>query len=504
VIAKDLNTLRYDYVFNTTTTFQKTPDVWATLTSMNLTLPSAVAPAVPGQTKLAAAAKPGAGASQFPSVVQALLDRLAVIQDADQQRFATLDAYNGELTTNLDTLAGLQKSANDAISSVTLASTNLTNFLSNTTGIADELIPAINRELADPIFGAGLGAAWPKFTDVSALQSSATTLKNALAAFKALYDPFVPKQTVALALLKQDCQTELDALKKQTPPDTGSIDALSDALQDLAAEQTALTDNATLLQWETTQNDPIVAALPDLLSSSSKYASFQQNQTILGYWKERMTDTGTRYAAYHAGTSKTNPLERQTTSDCEFAFGGGKTSAVTLSRKDLLPGSDPKNSETVLSVSVVCSSPLSISAGVGFDTIGEKTFGVQAVANPAAPPPTINTFVITSQSSFHPVPIGMAHARLCEFGNTVSLHFSLGVAAGIKSQDAGGSSAEFLVGPSVAFYRSVFLTPGLYIGQTASLSGFKVGDPVPSTITSPPLKTSYTTGFGFSITFTKP
>jgi len=506
VIAADLNTLRYEYVFNTTTTFQKTPDIWAALTSMSLTLPSA-APAVTGQTgktKAALAARPAAPALQFPGAVQALLDRFVIIQNEDQQRFATLDGHSGELTTNLDTLVGLQQNANNAISSVTLASSNLTNFLLNTTGRADELIPAINRQLADPIFGAGLSATWPTFKEVSALQSSATGLKNALAAFKVLYDPFVPQQTAALALLKQDCQTQLDASKRQVPPDQVSIGALSDALQEIVTEQTTLTDYAALLQWEITQNDSVVAAVPDLLSSSSKYGNFQQNQTILSYWKARMIDKQTKYTAYQAGNSSTNPFELQTTSDCEFAFGGGKTSAVTLSRKDLLPGSDPKNSETVLSVTVQCSSPLSISAGVGFDTIGEKTFGIQAVANPAGSTTTTNVFVITSQSSFHPVPIGMAHVRLCEFGNAVSLHFSLGVAAGIRSQDAGGSSAEFLVGPSVAFFRSVFLTPGVYIGQTASLSGFKVGDPVPSNITSPPLKTSYTAGFGLSITFTKP
>jgi len=505
VVAEDLNTLRYEYVFNTTTTFQKTPDVWATLTSMSLTLPSG-APAVTaqaGKTK-AAAARVAAGAAQFPGPVQALLDRVVALQNEDAQRFATLDAHNGELTTSLDALAGLQQGANSAMSSVTLASGNLTSFLSNTSGIADELIPAINRELADPIFVAGLNATWPRFADVSGLQTNSTALKNALAAFKALFDPFVPKQTAALALLKQDCQTELNTLKQQRNPDQNSIAALNDALQDIAAEETALTDNATLLQWEVAQNDSIVTALPDLLPSSSKYGNFQQNQTILNYWKGRMTDTAAKYAAFHAGTSQVNPFERQTTSDCEFAFGGGKTSAVTLSRKDLLPGSDPKNSETVLSVSVQCTSPLSISAGVGFDTIGEKTFGIQAVANPAGSTTTTNTFVVKSQSSFHPVPIGMAHARLCELNNTVSFHFSLGVAAGIKSQDAGGSSAEFLIGPSLGLFRSVFLTPGLYIGQNASLSGYKVGDPVPSSITSPPLRTSYTTGFGFSITFTKP
>jgi hypothetical protein len=508
VIANDLNTLRYEYIFNTTTTYQKTPDVWTTLSGMNLTLPSA-SPNVSGQSgKTKARATPVSGGvpitQEYPSEVQALLDRFAAIQDEDAQRFTTLDGNNSAITTNLSDLGRLQGDANTAISGVTSAGSNLTTFISNTTGAADELIPAISRQLADPIYRSGLSAQWPRFESVARVQTAATSMKNVLISFKVLYDPFVLKQTAALALLKQDCQTMVDTLKKQKSVDQPSVTALNDEIQEIGTEQTALTDNASLLQWEIAQNDVILAALPDLLPSSSKYDSFQKNQAVLANWQGRMTDKTTDYAAFIAGQIKQNPFQKQTTSGCEFSFGGGRTNDITLSRRDLLPGSAANNSETVLSVSVQCTSPISISAGVGFDTIGERTFGIQAVPSSAGSTSTTNVFVVTSQSSFHPVPIGMAHARLCEFGNTASLHFSFGIAAGIKSQDAGGSSAEFLIGPSLALFRTVFLTPGLYLGQTASLSVFKVGDPVPSNVTSPPLKTSYTPGFGFAITFTKP
>lgn len=500
IVAADVNTLRYEYVFNSAAAYQKAPDVWATLSGMPLTLPSN-APAVTPKAQPPTQPSKGPGRAAYPPQVQALLDRFSNMQGSDEERFNVLDQNTLVIVGEQVSLGRLQRTANSAIANVTLASSNLSAFVSNTTGIADELIPATKRESADSIFRSGLTTQWPSFDEIATVQNVASAMKSALAAFKTLYDPFIPKQTAALALLKQDCQTTIDTLKKQKKNDQSSITALENVVQGITSETTALTDNATLLQWQSSQIDATLAGLPDLLSDSSKYVSFVKNQAILENWDVRMTEIVQNYDAYAADHAKHNPLYRETRADCEFSFGGGKTTTVTLSRKDLLPGSDPKNSETVLSVTVQCTSPLSISAGVAFDTIGENTFGIQPVAKGQS---TQNVFAITSQSSFHPVPLGMAHARLCEFGNTASLHFSFGVGAGIKSQDAGGSAAEFLVGPSLALFRSVFLTPGLYLGQTASLSGFKVGDPVPSGVTSPPLKTSYTPGFGFAITFTKP
>jgi hypothetical protein len=99
----------------------------------------------------------------------------------------------------------------------------------------------------------------------------------------------------------------------------------------------------------------------------------------------------------------------------------------------------------------------------------------------------------------------MIHARLWELNDKISFHASFGISGNFSSQSSGGSAAEFLIGPSVAFFRAMFVTPGLYIGKEATLGdGFEVGNPVPPNITTPPVKTSYEPGFGVSITFTKP
>jgi hypothetical protein len=100
----------------------------------------------------------------------------------------------------------------------------------------------------------------------------------------------------------------------------------------------------------------------------------------------------------------------------------------------------------------------------------------------------------------------MAHARLRNWSdNRYALHYSFGIGANIKGDTSGGSNPEFLTGLSVSFWRTMFVTGGLDIGKQSKLSGgFKLGDPVPPDITTPPVSSSYTAGFGFSITFTKP
>jgi hypothetical protein len=106
----------------------------------------------------------------------------------------------------------------------------------------------------------------------------------------------------------------------------------------------------------------------------------------------------------------------------------------------------------------------------------------------------------------NPYPIAMAHARLHNWSeNRYALHFSFGVGANVKGQDSGGSSPEFLTGLSFSFLPTIYLTGGLDVGkQSRLIGGFKLGDTVPSDITSPPVSSSYKPGFGFAITFTKP
>ena len=200
-----------------------------------------------------------------------------------------------------------------------------------------------------------------------------------------------------------------------------------------------------------------------------------------------------------------NPFSTQIEADCEFALSRTKQTTVTLVQTDLLPGSTSTTPTTVLSVIVECTSPFTISAGVAFSTVRQKEFAIQPVATPPNSTTTTNQFVATNNSAFHPLPLAMAHARFAEPNETVAFHVSLGIAGNFQSQNSGGSSAAFLIGPSISLFRTMFFTPGVMIERKAELgSGFKVGQVAPPNVTTAPLQNSYTGGFGFAITFTKP
>jgi hypothetical protein len=165
---------------------------------------------------------------------------------------------------------------------------------------------------------------------------------------------------------------------------------------------------------------------------------------------------------------------------------------------DLLPGISSA-SEQVLSVTIECTSPFAVSAGVVFSTVRQQEFAIRPGPNGE------NQFVLSSESRFHPLPLGMVHGRLSEPSESLAVHASFGVAGNFRSQGAGGSDAEFLFGMSFSLFRTMFITPGLQLGRRIELSsGFKEGDTVPSGITEPPLKKSYQAGFALAITFTKP
>ena len=288
-------------------------------------------------------------------------------------------------------------------------------------------------------------------------------------------------------------------------------DAVQKEIQSMDAEDLVkqLSKTSGLLTWATSENQRVLAAVADVEVSSSKYNDFQTAQEALKAWRTRMTELRDRWNAYVApkpGEVNPNPFSLTSPpADCAFAFSRTKTTAITLTGVDLLPGTTAAGPETVLSVSVECTSPFTVSAGVAFSTIGNQEFAIQGF--PATPPATgtVNKFVLTNNSSFRTVPLGMVHARFCEFNEKAALHMSFGLAGNFQSQSAGGSSAEFLIGPSLSLFRAMFFTPGLYIGTPTIIgAGFNVGDTVPSNITTVPLQKSYTTGFGFAITFTKP
>ena len=151
------------------------------------------------------------------------------------------------------------------------------------------------------------------------------------------------------------------------------------------------------------------------------------------------------------------------------------------------------------------SSPFWVSAGVAFILIEQRELAIQ----PTPPSPEssrpINKLGYSSQSTVNPAPMAMERMRLYEWDKHRSaLHASFGVGVNVQGTNGGGSSAECLPGGRLSLSRTMHLTAGVSIAKQASLTGFDIGAEVPTTVTSPLIKTSYKAGAGFAVTFTSP
>jgi hypothetical protein len=404
--------------------------------------------------------------------------------------------------------------ANTATSDVSSAGQELLSFLGAAN--ATSAYAGISRQLADTPpshFIKGITAHWSDAAIVARLKASVALRKTLLASKKSRFDAVSSSLLTSLGAAKRDLTIASENLAaqearlKSSPQRTSEEELLSSTmsdvnstLSDVKTAETDLRSASDTLNWAVAENTAMEAALADLDPSSDKFKNFQQAQATLLDWRERMLSLKEAWDN-HDKSKAPDPFTLEVPGTCDYAFATTKRTTIKITASDQLPAKTAASPTDVLSVTVECASPFTISAGVAFDTIPNQQFAIHPVGSPN---PT-NEFVETSDSRFHAVPIGVVSARLCEPSETVSFHLSFGLAGSFKSQSAGGSTAEFLIGPSIGLFRTMFITPGLYIGQRATLGdGFKVGDPVPPSITSPPLQTSYKPAFGIAITFTKP
>jgi hypothetical protein len=187
--------------------------------------------------------------------------------------------------------------------------------------------------------------------------------------------------------------------------------------------------------------------------------------------------------------------------DHGFTIGTGKETKVELIKQDRFaePGAEIIREEIV---TVVFSSIFSVSAGFGFSTLDEQEFSIVRSRTSPTDPTLVNKFGFQNRSKFRPMPVILLNTRLFEMSKGFDFHFSTGAGVDIKTGQPAGSDVEFVVGPSISFRRSLFLTPALHVGRVPTLAGgFKVGDLVPAEVTAPPIEKSWKTGFIFTITY---
>lgn len=515
ILAHNLDVLRYDYRFNGAISFSQAADLWSRLTSLAAPAPAAPPPAAPSLRGAPPTAK-----CEADLRAQGVSDALAIqhicaarqIEADVAQRNNQINTIAKEVNDNNTSFARLVQDANCATETVKAGGNALKNFLLTSTGVPSQTISGINTQLqdnggtpcdapgTDSTFILGTKTRWPIPADVSALAASTAELQTRLDQQASTLPAFSTAKAAAIAGSQRDLQADVARL-------TGvDRDAASKELQQLQNASDILPAAAAALTRSASQNNRISAGLPDLQQGGQKYNDFIAARDLLRTWRDRMDTLRTRWNAFVAHPDQNpDPFSMSIEADCEFAFSRTKTTAVTLARVDQLPGTTATNPEIVLSVSVECTSPFSVSAGVAFSTLAEREFNIQAVATPQGSTTTVNQFVLITTSGFHPLPIGMVHVRLWEPYEWFSFQAGFGVAGNIRSQSAGGSDADFLIGPSFALFRTMFLTPGLHLGREVSLGGgYRLGDPVPSNVTTPPLQKSYKAAFGFAVTFTKP
>lgn len=236
--------------------------------------------------------------------------------------------------------------------------------------------------------------------------------------------------------------------------------------------------------------------LAGLKGSSTAGNAFQAAQNKLRLWKPILIGVQTGGVAGFTQVVKVG---------CSFAFDSTKETKVKIVKRDRLadPGA-PTTSDEV--VTVVCSSPLSVSAGFGFSNVDEREF----VFVPSTKTTTtggqttqtvISRFGFRNKSAFRTLPVLLLNTRIWEPSDTLALHLSTGAAVDIKTGE-GGTDLEYLVGPSISFRRSFFITPGLHIGRVPKLAGgFSLDEEVPTGISEPPLEKTWKKGFVVAFTY---
>ena len=235
------------------------------------------------------------------------------------------------------------------------------------------------------------------------------------------------------------------------------------------------------------------------------------NLGILDFWTLRLASLG-------FGTDGNNPTAPADDSifsktyriSCGGLFNQSATHVLSASFSDELPtlngGTATAASSPQTFFTATCSAPVVVSAGVEFSGIPDQEYKI--VAASAANNTTVNEFGYATNSAFHVLPIVAANFRFLEpetYGRRWAFYGTVGVSGNLQGQASGGSTAEFLLGPSVSLFRTLFVTAGAHIGYSSMLAGgFKVGDTVPSSITAPQVYKSATVSYGIAITFGKP
>lgn len=117
------------------------------------------------------------------------------------------------------------------------------------------------------------------------------------------------------------------------------------------------------------------------------------------------------------------------------------------------------------------------------------------IANGETTQTVISRSGFRNKSSFRPRPVLLLNTRVWEPRDTFALHLSTGAAVDVRTGQR-GTDLEHIVGPSISFWRSLFITPGLHFGRVNEWAGsFELDQEVPTGISEPPIEKSWKKAF---------
>lgn len=336
----------------------------------------------------------------------------------------------------------------------------------------------------------------------SANSNKAGNVAKAVADFKALIlaSDDILRTNGAAAVIKatqaSDIQNDVSTSARVTwetaDATLASLKSLLADVQRLLAVNPSADEKARLTDLMGRINVAITDVTPSI-ATGDKTTAFYKQKAIVAFWASLLLEL------------KEASFTKTTFVNCGVNFNQNKQIAVKLIELDRLPTFDGQSPSSVdlkdPFVTVTCGSPFSVSAGVEMRFLENHAFGLMPSGASGA-----NQFNVTDDEKIIPLPIGMVHVRLWDFADhRFALVAGFGVGAHITSTAAGGSGAEYLTGLGLSLFRTIYITPGWHLGKVASLGGgYKNGDPVPTGVTTAPVRTSYQNGFGLAITFGKP
>jgi len=347
------------------------------------------------------------------------------------------------------------------------------------------------------------------------LQQDLFDLKNAVAdADRKLADALASAQSFAVnsdgldkSNLRELLKQQIDALEKVkvSPAEWFSKRAKVNAnILSLSTDLAALAAKPGYNDWKTTDGvkDQLTAFSSTLAADTTYINSLDPDSS------DRVTARAKANAvqAHFVRVSKLDDIELTQIQDHFVCNDDTQKATYTLVVNDL---TDNKTAATVEVVTFTCYAPLSLSGGIGFNSLPERTYQLvtpvgTVPAGTTAPPSTIQ---YDKNSSFQIAPLLLLNVRIRNYGDCCALHASFGAGVSIPASGSGttsgtGTQLTYLGGPSVSLRDKVYFTVGPFFGRTNTLAnGYSIGSSLPSGVTTIPLETKFSVGIGVAVTY---